>query len=388
MKKMIKVFFSFVLVLFLTSSAFGYPTKIRTEPPIQIHSFTCDCSLSSCTCRLGDIQLAVDLSKVPDVFCQEACVGFYGNVVNVNLPFLKIEVLEESQRRASALFKKNFTLSEKVSYSVNSLLAKVGLGTESDKTMQVLKEKMIEASKSQSEKALVDLTTYFIHQLAKDITLQKNPNAAGVALVVTELASLAKENKLTDFLSFYFYLRAKHPELLVSSPFEESKKSPLSPLALYRYPQEITSNIKAALSELKSKVEVFNNAIKANKIEVSNSIITPKDDQTYHEILDPLFREFYRLGANGILWGLDEKFYDVISRLANYLSNYEKNLDKFKSVEQEVKGIVEDLNKEKKNAKRKIISYIVLYFVILFFVLFFGFLYLMRKKKKRGVKDE
>ncbi|MGC8766792.1 MAG: hypothetical protein ACP5QP_03745 [Brevinematia bacterium] len=349
---MYRILYSFVLVLFLVSFAFCYPASIRTDPPIRIHSFVCDCNIGSCKCSLGDIQLAVDLSKVPDgSSCENECVAFYGEVVNVNLPFFKLDALEESQRKASTLFKKNLTLSEKVSYSVNSLLAKIGLGTEADKTMQVLKEKMVEASKSQSEKALVDLTTFFIHQLAKDITLQKNPNAAGVALVVRELASLAKENKLTDFLSFYFYLRAKHPELLISSDIDESKKTPLSPLVLYRDPKpgKISSAVKEFISTFKDKLEAFNKAIKENKIEVSSdNKINVKDEQTYSEIAKPLYDEIFYIGTNGLIWGLDEKFYEVVSRLNNYLSNYEKNLDKFKTTEQEVKSVVGDLNKQKK----------------------------------------
>ncbi|MGC8714607.1 MAG: cytochrome ubiquinol oxidase subunit I, partial [Leptodesmis sp.] len=47
------------------------------------------------------------------------------------------------------------------------------LGFEGDKMMQVLKEKLAKASKSKSEKALVDLTTYFVTELAKDASLQK-----------------------------------------------------------------------------------------------------------------------------------------------------------------------------------------------------------------------
>ncbi len=310
---MVRVLFSFVLVLLLISSVFGYPSSIRTNPPITINSFTCDCNLGSCSCRLGDIQLGVDLKKVPEIDCSAGCVAFFGEVMSVNLPFLKIEILEESQRKASLLFK-------------------IGLGTEVDKTMQVLKEKMIEASKSKSKKALIDLTTYFVYQITKDITFQKKPNAAGVALVVQELASLAKKGKLTDFLSFYFYLRAKHPELLLSSDIDESKKSPVSPLALYRYPQEVSYLMKLVFSDLKNKVEAFNNAIKAKNV------------QAYNQLLE----KFYLLGVNGVYWGLDENFPDLMSRLAAYLPNYEKKLNNSKSLEQEVKSIVEDLNKKKK----------------------------------------
>ncbi|MGC9059350.1 MAG: hypothetical protein ACP5H3_03035, partial [Candidatus Aenigmatarchaeota archaeon] len=331
----------------------------------------------------GDIQLAVDLSKVPDgSSCENDCVSFYGDVVNVNLPFMKVEVLEESQKRASVLFKKNLTLSEKISYSISSILSKIGLGTESDKTMQILKEKMIEASKSQSEKAFIDLTTFFVHQLAKDITLQKNPNAAAITLTVRELASLAKENKLIDFLSFYFYLRAKHPELLVSSDIDESKKTPISPLVLYKSPQRASSAVKEFISMFKDKLEAFNKAIKENKIEVSpDNNIRVKDEQTYYEITKPLYDEIFYIGTSGLIWGLDEKFYEVISRLNNYLSNYEKNLDKFKNTEQEVKSVVEDINKQKKNDKRKILSFMFLFSLL--FVFFFGvFLYLKRKRKK------
>jgi len=325
--------------------------------------------------------LSVDLSKVPDnTYCEDSCVAFYGEVVNVNLPFLKLEALEESQRKASVLFKKNLTLSEKVNYLINSLLAKVGLGVEADKTMQILKEKMIEASKSQSEKALVDLTTYFVHQLAKDITLQKNPNAASVALTVRELASLAKENKLTDFLSFYFYLRAKHPELLVSSDIDESKKTPISPLVLYKSPQKASPAIKEFISMFKDKLEAFNKAIKENKIEVSPDNNISVNDQTYYEIVDSLSKELYYLGTNGVLWGLDEKLYEVVSRLSNYLSNYEKNLDKFKTTEQEVKSVIEDLNKQKKNDKRKVLSFMFLFSVLI--LIFSVFIYTMRKKKR------
>jgi hypothetical protein len=310
---MSKFFSFFVLVLFLVlvSSAPSFSQKsFRT-----LYSFTCNCQPGRCTCRLGDATVEVDTKRSPDRICYEACMVFYGEAIRVNLPFLKVETLEKSQGRATILLNK-------------SLFGKTVLGFEDDKMMQVLKEKLAKASKSKSEKALVDLTTYFVTELAKDASLQKKPNISAVMLTSAYLAPLAKEGKLTDFLSFYFYLRAKHPELLVSSNIEESKKAPLNVFVVYHDPENLNILVSTYISIFKKLVEEYNNTTNLKNIE-DNRLVNP----------------LVRARLAGYHWGLDELIPDLIARLSSYIPNYEKNLDKINLIGQELKAVLENIQK-------------------------------------------
>jgi hypothetical protein len=332
---MSKIFSSFVLVLFLISTVF----------PISSFAFqNCECTFPYCRCYLANIEFGVDISrgKICDTpGAGMECLLFFGEVINLNLPFLKLETLEESQRKAEVLLKKNLTLSERVDYSVSSLFSKTGSATESDKLMQILKEKTLAASKSQSEKASVDLTLYFVNELAKDISFQKKPNAAAVLLTVRALASLAKEGELANFLSFYFYLRSKHPEWLVSSDFEDSKKAPLPVLTIYLHPDKVNEWVSTYAFMFKDLLERAKKIIQAgNKADEINAT---------RELLSGLFS----LGSSGMFWGLDEQPQDLIIRVTNYLPNYEKILNNSDQVKQEVKEIRDLLHKKGEDKKVK-----------------------------------
>ncbi len=362
-----KIFSSFVLVLFLVLISSGLSFSQMSSI-----AFFCKLQPGGAVCSFGDITLTVDTRRYPKFVCDyPGCVNFYGEVVHATLPFLKIETFEESQRKATVLLKKSLTLSEKINYYINSLFGKTGLGLESDKMMQVLKEKLAEASKTQSEKVLVDFTTYFITEIAKDISLQKKPNAAAVSMTVMYLANLAKEGKLADFLSLYFYLRAKHPELLVSSNIEESKKAPLPVMDLYLHPEKFNEAVSGMIYIAKDLMERMKSVQAGGKPNTKASV--------------NLVNGLSTLRAEGFLWGLDETIPDLVARFANYLPNYEKVL-KESQIPVELKEIQENLYKKEED--KKVEDFVFLFFTILFFVFLSGFLYLMRKKKKGGAKDE
>jgi hypothetical protein len=329
-EKMIKIFSSFILVLFLTSSP-CYP-RVMSERYF-VGPFVCECLNVGCSCYLGSIKLGVSLERVPDIFCGVPCSGFYGEVISIDLPFLKVETLEESLRRAILLSKKSSTFSKKTSYYTTDFT--------NDKVMQILREKMTEASKTRSEKALIDLTTFFVTQLAKDISLQKNPNVAAIALTVKNLATYAKNGELADFLSFYFYLRAKHPEWLVSSNLDDSKKSPFPIHLLYNKPDTFTNAMLDQIFALEKLVELYIDVIKTRPDlnfeeivkEILNDCVTLEDiSEKYSRNVRSDNDKVYFLtatlvwfSAQGVLWGLDEDLHSFMKkRIASYMHNYMK----------------------------------------------------------------
>jgi hypothetical protein len=365
---MSKFFSFFVLVLFLVlvSSNSGYPAIIN----MPLDSFNCDCYWGGCSCKLGEIEITAQTPNYESCYRKHTadpriCIIDYAEVIHVKLPFLKFETLEESHKRATTLLKKELTFSEKASYFMNSLFGKTGLGTESDKFMQILKEKLAEASKSESEKASVDFTTYFVIELAKDASLQKRPKIHAILLTVKQLASLASEGKLTDFLTFYFYLKDKYPEVFVSSSIPDDEKFPYPIFMLYGVKGKNAGEILLSLASISLLYE---------------TIISSKDTRSYISML-----------------GLGETISDLKARLAKYLSNDEKfgkakgvlfirDLEKFGNLTS-IQEETEAGNKEHLS-NREHFNFVVLFFVALLFVLFsVVFLYLMRKKKKGGVSN-
>jgi len=264
--------------------------------------------------------------------------------------------------------KKELTFSEKVSYFLNSLFGKTGLGTESDRFMQILKEKIAEASKSESEKVSIDFTTYFVIELSKDAWLQKKPKIHAVLDTVKRLASLASEGKLTDFLTFYFYLKAKYPEKFISSSIPDDEKSPDSIFVLYSVKGKNAGEILVTLAG----VSLFYDTLAFSK---------DIDTRTYISMS-----------------GLGETMSDLKARFVKYLSNHEK-FGKTKGIAfirdlETFQGNLTSIQKETKAGNKEHLSnekhfnFVVLFFVVLFFAFFsVVFLYLMRKKKKGGVSN-
>ncbi len=197
--------------------------------------------MESCTCTLGGIQVGVvldesEFSRMYDIgplgpTCSSGCIGALGEVVTVSLPFLKIENIEQAEKKASMTIRKSMSLSEKILHSLKSLFSGIGAGTESDSLLQMVKEKSVSVSKSESEKATLDLTTYFVLTLTRDIFLTQKPSAIQVANVIDFLNNLSNKGELVDFLSFYFYLRQKKPELVYTST--ATAKAPINVLGLY-----------------------------------------------------------------------------------------------------------------------------------------------------------
>ena len=228
--------------------------RVQGNPPPTMGNslLKCDCSpVVSCMCELGEVKVAVDLSNIDgwenfgivnspwgDLKCSSGCIGAIGRVVSISLPFLKYETLESSESKASAVFKKSLTMADKVSYAVKSVFSALGLSFEGDNSFQLAREKTVEAMKTKSEKASIDLTTYFILELTKDITLQDKPSASAVGLVLSELLKYNSKGELQDLLSSYFYLKAKNPELFLSSNLKDEEKAPIPFLILYRSVKE------------------------------------------------------------------------------------------------------------------------------------------------------
>jgi len=332
---MSKIFSSFVLVLFLVSSTFSstfnYPlVKLKVY---GVGPFVCDCVVgASCECHFNNNKLSVSIENMfnGSVFLLYD-IRYYGEVVTIDLPFLKLETLEEAQRRATLLSKKGSTFSKKTSYYTNT-------GFTNDRVMQILREKMTEASKTRSEKALIDLTTFFVTELAKDMSLQKNPNLAAIVLTFEFLADYAKNGELADFLSFYFYLRAKHPEWLVSSQLDDSKKSPFPVQILYNI-KTFTDDILWLVSTLEEIIELYNDVIKTN-LNLEKIVKDYSSARHYNRLEDfekandpedikkakLLVKKIALLGANGYILDLDENtnLHSFIKRITSYMPNYMK----------------------------------------------------------------
>ncbi len=237
-----KVMFLFVFVFLFLTFLEGFCFSVRTNPPPSLGKLKCDCSaVTSCTCTLGGIQVGVvldesEFSRMYDIgplgpTCSSGCIGALGEVVTVSLPFFKVENIEQAEKKASMTIRKSMSLSEKIVNSIKAMFSGVGGGTESDSLLQMVKEKSIQAAKGETEKATVDLTTYFVLTLTKDIFITQQPSAIQVANVIENLNDMANKGELVNFLGFYFYMRQKHPEFIYSS--SSNMKAPVNILGLY-----------------------------------------------------------------------------------------------------------------------------------------------------------
>jgi len=352
---MSKIFSSFVLVLFLVFSTFSSTFAL---PLIQFKfyagPFACDWIVGSrCECYFSNIKLGISLERKSgnseNTFFLLRGPLHEGEVVTIDFPLLKFETLKESQRRATLLSGKSSTLSKKTSYYTTDFT--------NDRVMQVLREKMTEASKTRSEKAMIDLTTFFVTELAKDVSLQKNPNPAAIILTIETLLDYARKGELTNFLSFYFYLRAKHPEWLVSSQLDDSKKSPFPVHLLYNNPDTFEFNILFFVSTLEKIIKLYNDVIKTN-LNLEKIIDEYFDAKFYNRLEDfekaynpedikkvkLLVEKITSFGADGYLLDLDENanLHSFMKRIASYIPNYMKFIND--------ESVRESIKKEVSNA--------------------------------------
>jgi hypothetical protein len=159
--------------------------------------------------------------------------------------------------------------------------------------------------------------------------------------------------------------------LLVSSNIEESKKAPLPVMDLYLHPEKFNEAVSGMIYIAKDLMERMKSVQAGGKPNTKASV--------------NLVNGLSTLRAEGFLWGLDETIPDLVARFANYLPNYEKVL-KESQIPVELKEIQENLYKKEED--KKVEDFVFLFFTILFFVFLSGFLYLMRKKKRGGAKDE
>jgi len=352
---MSKIFSSFVLVLFLIFSTFSSTFALTGRFEFYRGPFHCIWIIGSqCTCQFNNIKIGISLERMSgkpeNTFILLGGPLHEGEVVTIDFPILRFETLKEAQRRVTLLSKKGSTFSKKTSYYTNT-------GFTNDRVMQILREKMTEASKTNSEKAMIDLTTFFVTELAKDVSLQKNPTPAAIILTIEKLADYARKGELADFLSFYFYLRAKHPEWLVSSPLDDSKKIPFPVHLLYNNPDAFEFNILFFVSTLEKIIEFYNDVIKTNlnlekiikeyfearfynRLEDFEKAYNPEDIKK----VEFLAEKIASFADEGYLLDLDENtnLHSFIKRISSYIPNYMKFINN--------ESVRESIKKEVSNA--------------------------------------
>ncbi len=403
-----RVFFLlFFLLLNLISYGHAY-FSVQTDPPPRLGDLRCDCSaIESCTCSLGNIQVGLVLHTEDwerfadvrqgwfgrDVTCSSGCIGAIGEVVTVSLPFLKFETLEEAHRTATATIKKSMSFSEKIIHSLKSVFSSLGSGTESDSLIQILKEKSISSSTGESEKVSMDLTTYFVLSLTKDVFITTRPSAIQVAYVIDVLNDLANKGELAKFLSFYFYLRERSPELVFSSNLPLAEKAPISPFALY-----VALNEKNEKRDFKQFIANF--LTYRFPVETEKEYIYYRKNLLYGlETLEEIKKTFEGLakgyekllGVN--LFNVFEKIKKekaekgkvdderiIKERISNYGSRYLMEKEKALSTALEQIKQSKPEGRERKNLR--------LFFIFIPFLVFIFLVIILRKKFKFRIKIE
>jgi len=151
------------LLLNLVIPVVCHAFAIRTSPPIQMSGFVCECNFENCICKQGEITLTLVYNpqrkaeweawalrnmrknifgQWEEPLCQEYCVAYISDVVHVKLPYLSFSTLESAERAASLSLKKSMSITEKASSMISAVLQSVGIKTESDENMNLVREKL------------------------------------------------------------------------------------------------------------------------------------------------------------------------------------------------------------------------------------------------------
>lgn len=204
------VFFATFLILANNAPAF----IIQTSPPPVVGSFACDCSqVVSCLCKLGDVTATVllntkdwqkhaDKSLLGSRICSSKCIAAIGQVVRVSAPFLSIQTLERAEKSATATKRKTIGRTEKGSATISPGAPGVGAGYITEESRGVTKEKSLSVLKAKAKTQGIDLTTFFILELTRQ--LKGEVNVYNVFEVLEELVLANAQGKLEDYLSQFF----------------------------------------------------------------------------------------------------------------------------------------------------------------------------------------
>lgn len=247
--------------------------SIRTNPPISILGFTCQCTTSICDCRQGNINISVIPVKeyyVPDkdIFgnkvCAEKCLAKIGNVVSVSYPYIQMSEMKAAERSIAQSIKNNMTTQQKFSLVISSLKEKAGdipfigkflqddegdkLGDIStEKIKSITKEKSVNNMEKRARQMNVDMSAYVLIKTAKLWFLKNNDNNIGllepVIHTVNKINEIQMQGKMMKFYE-YFLLIDNFPEIAEILPFDVYASGEDKIGFLYRQRKCISSLLK------------------------------------------------------------------------------------------------------------------------------------------------
>lgn len=223
--------------LFSVSLTFPFPFSIQTNPPVQLYSFRCDCSLSECTCKQGEITMSLNLETpeksrweryadtrffmgTVELVCSTDCVNAIAEVSSIRLPYLSVENLLQSLQQASATVKKTMSFTERLNYTLQEKAKESGfiarfipfLSNEEEKhglvptfeeTVNTVKEKSRQVSESKSESIKNELTLYLLTQMGRQYFGRKDLRPSDYIYLIDLLSALNREGKLQDFITLW-----------------------------------------------------------------------------------------------------------------------------------------------------------------------------------------
>lgn len=350
-----------LLILFLSltfSQAFSF--SIRTNPPLSLNGFTCECSISACECSQGSLKFSVNLdtpkkaswekfaskSFFGDSICAEPCINYIGEITYVELPFWKLETLESAEKTASLSVKKTMNFSQKADYLLKILKDFFGISQSADSEFSLLKEKMLSTTKKLADEQRVDLTTYFFYDFLTNVLQfsQEDLRLSDFFILTNFLSDLAKQGKLKDFLNYYFLAKA-YPELpvlidpfsFVSIPPEEVKIFINERVKILKALSELENkNFKEALEKLKPVLESakFKDF---HKLRVASDLV-------YH-VLFPDLKNPLLASARGLYTLKYGSGYDYFINPDKLLKDISGNL-KIKFDKAQIKSLLSTLEKE------------------------------------------
>lgn len=340
-----KLLFLMLLFLSLTfSQALSF--SIRTNPPLNLNGFTCECSISACECSQGSLKFSVNLdtprkaswkkfaskSFFGDLICAEPCINYVGEITYVELPFLKLETLESAEKTASLSVKKTMNFSQKADYLLKILKDFFGISQSADSEFSLLKEKMLSTTKKLADEQRVDLTTYFFYDFLTNVLQfsQEDLRLSDFFILTNFLSDLAKQGKLKDFLNYYFLAKA-YPELPVLI-------DPFSFVSIY--PEEIKIFINERVKILKALSELENKTFE-EAVKKLQPVLGATKFQDFHKL---------RAAADLVYPVLEKKNSFITSAKAIYTLKYSSGYDYFLNP----KKLLEDIQNELKNQKVKI----------------------------------
>lgn len=224
--------------------------SIRTNPPISMFGFTCQCTTSLCDCRQGNASISVvpevdyykHITPDRDIFgnkmCAETCLLKIAKVVSISYPSIQVIQLREAEKNISQSVRNNMTTQQRMSLIVSSLKEKaadipfIGKFLQDDedkigditteKLMSFVKEKAVSATEKKAQQMNVDMSGYIVMRTAKLWFRSSDDLSIGllkpVMLTINRLNEIQLQNKMMKFYE-YFLLIDNFPEIAEVLPF-------------------------------------------------------------------------------------------------------------------------------------------------------------------------